>query len=808
VLPDKRRLRQLQRRLDDIDCAIAVVKKCNEAGVAPDDIKKGLAFIKPAYINPVDADSPSVLTGKIQNSLARAERFNQLLHALQRFSAAQLNLAALESLPIDQQLSAYRAALRQARGYEADVRNRVFLAGRQVLESLAANSPLRRNRAVAKFIEATSPTDFEDDFEVLYRACQALLPLLEASIDDALEVHVGGDELTYEAANLLYPLRKAPTFTSRPDAEGFFTFAPAVDPSERPRFDRRPRRRLETVTAAPAVDADGDIAIPDRPPLHPDVAAAGNQRQEAPPVDHPSAAASRRYHQPGSSTPRTPVATPVIDIAPGDTQVSLLQEFGVLDRPSTSTTRAVSPAASVRSGSSLGLSALTLDTASPPPTSTSRAENPKRKRQPPPPAALPASTSKIKLSPFCLRSMATPEYRFLLLGHPADPQRTLFALRFAVPTDRCRGPAVFFPVLLATVRLFSGSLEVDCSQSAVDASALAASNEDFPLALRRRGVDHWPAYWDALVALSRPSSAVESLVLRVGAQYSRSQVLYFGPVAELSAALPLLEVLPSSLSMVASWMESTPNAVSTADGSRRSAQSLSAAAVQRPSSLAEASTLPRAASPVLSVRDLTPPGASFPPDSPVVIMPRRSGSFSPSEIAPLHASPTWLRFGDVDVAIPAPTAAPGSAAAIVAPLRAPESKPAPSISAAAVAATPAGSSASSPHQGRVVAANLSAPSRNAAVLSTPVANAPGPVEPIRSRHRSAKTPGEPGAPVPGVSETPASSHTAHAFRTPAPSLHNRFATLAVADDGDDGASSSTSTSSTSSRRRRDPRPAP
>ncbi|KAJ3093571.1 hypothetical protein HDU96_002166 [Phlyctochytrium bullatum] len=121
--------------------------------------------------------------------------------------------------------------------------------------------------------------------------------------------------------------------------------------------------------------------------------------------------------------------------------------------------------------------------------------------------------------------MASSEYRFLLLGHPADPQRTIFALRFAVPADRFRGPAVFFPVLLATVRLFSESLEVDCSQSAVDATALATSNEDFPLALRRRGVDHWPAYWDALVALSRPSSAVESLVLRVGAQYSRSQVL-------------------------------------------------------------------------------------------------------------------------------------------------------------------------------------------------------------------------------------------------------------------------------------------
>ncbi|KAJ3089950.1 hypothetical protein HDU96_003575, partial [Phlyctochytrium bullatum] len=219
VFTDKRRLRQLQRRLDDIDCAIAVVKKCNDAGVAPDDIKKGLAVIKPAYINPVDADSPSVLVGKIQNSLARAERFNQLLHALQRFSAAQLNLAALESLPLEQQLPAYRAALRQARGYEADVRNRVFVAGRQVLESLAANSPLRRHRAVVKFIEATSPTDFEDDYEVLYRACQALLPVLEAAIDDALEVHSSGDELTYEAANLLYPLRKAPTFTSRPDAE-------------------------------------------------------------------------------------------------------------------------------------------------------------------------------------------------------------------------------------------------------------------------------------------------------------------------------------------------------------------------------------------------------------------------------------------------------------------------------------------------------------------------------------------------------------------------------------------------------------
>ncbi|KAJ3085315.1 hypothetical protein HDU96_005483, partial [Phlyctochytrium bullatum] len=330
----------------------------------------GLAVIKPAYINPVDADSPPVLTGKIQNSLTRAQRFNLLLHVLQRFSAVQLNLAAIESLPLEQQLSAYRAALRQARGYEADVRNRVFVAGRQVLETLAANSPLRRNRTVAKFIEATSPTDFEDDYEILYRACQALLPLLEASIDDALEAHASGDELTYEAANLIYPLRKAPTFTSRPDAEGYFTFTAAVELPERPRFDRRPRRRLEPVIAAPVIDADGDIAIPDRPPLHPDAAAAGNPRQEAPLVDHSSAATPRRYNQPSSSAPCSSVAPPVTDIAPEDTQVSLLQDFGVIPRPSTTTTRAVSPAASVRSGSSLGLSALTLDTASPPPTST------------------------------------------------------------------------------------------------------------------------------------------------------------------------------------------------------------------------------------------------------------------------------------------------------------------------------------------------------------------------------------------------------------------------------------------------------
>ncbi|KAJ3085684.1 hypothetical protein HDU96_005302, partial [Phlyctochytrium bullatum] len=121
--------------------------------------------------------------------------------------------------------------------------------------------------------------------------------------------------------------------------------------------------------------------------------------------------------------------------------------------------------------------------------------------------------------------MASPEYRFLLLGCPADPQRTIFALRFAVPADRFRGPAIFFPVLIATVRLSHGSLEADCSQSAVDASALATSNEDFPLALRRRGVDHWPAYWDSLIDLSRPAHAVESLVLRVGARYSQSQVL-------------------------------------------------------------------------------------------------------------------------------------------------------------------------------------------------------------------------------------------------------------------------------------------
>ncbi|KAJ3092465.1 hypothetical protein HDU96_002708, partial [Phlyctochytrium bullatum] len=388
--------------------------------------------------------------------------------------------------------------------------------------------------------------------------------------------------------------------------------------------------------------------------------------------------------------------------------------------------------------------------------------------------------------------MATPEYRFLLLGHPADPQRTLFALRFAVPTDRFRGPAVFFPVLLATVRLFSGSLEVDCSQSAVDASALAASNEDFPLALRRRGVDHWPAYWDALVALSRPSSAVESLVLRVGAQYSRSQVLYFGPVAELSAAMPLLEVLPSSLSMVASWMESTPNAASTADRSRRSAQSLSTAAVQRPSSLAEASTPPRAASPVLSVRDLTPPGALVPPDSPAVTMPPRSGSFSPSEVALMRASGTWLRFGEVEVALPTPPAPSGSSASVPAPFVMPQ----PALRAPGVAAdVPPAPSASQ------------APSAKFSDPPTPAAGVPGLVEPIRRRHRSAKTPGEPGATVPGVSETPVSFHTAHAFRTPAPSLHNRFAALAVADDGDDGASSSTSTSSTPSRRRRDPRPA-
>ncbi|KAJ3090679.1 hypothetical protein HDU96_003341, partial [Phlyctochytrium bullatum] len=240
--------------------------------------------------------------------------------------------------------------------------------------------------------------------------------------------------------------------------------------------------------------------------------------------------------------------------------------------------------------------------------------------------------------------------------------------------------------------------------------------------------------------------------------------------------------------MIASWMESVPRVTSTADRSRLSLP-VSVTAAGHTLSPAVAPPLPRGSSPVLSLRDLTPPGASNPPGSPAVTMPRRSGSLSPSEIVPLHGSSSWLRFGDVDVAIPAPLARPGSSASVPAPFVAPQPAPRAPATATIVSATPL---------------------VEAVDPSTPAVGASAPVQPVRSRHRAAKTPGGPltaDVAVRAVPDTPNSFHTAHAFRTPAPALSNRFAALTVADAGDDGASSSTSTSSASSRRRRDPRPA-
>ncbi|KAJ3088807.1 hypothetical protein HDU96_003987, partial [Phlyctochytrium bullatum] len=231
--------------------------------------------------------------------------------------------------------------------------------------------------------------------------------------------------------------------------------------------------------------------------------------------------------------------------------------------------------------------------------------------------------------------MDSSEPRFLLLINPTDPERTVFA-----------GPAAFHPVLMATLRLHTGRFDVECSHTPVDVAALQASNPGFPVPRRRRGADQWPAYWASLLAASVGADALEELVDRAGAMMSVSQIFYFGPSPEMAECMPSLELHSGSMSLLAAWIASVPSPAAPRDASFSFRPSPSPSVGSAAPSVASASSL-RPRSPIMSVGDLTPPGAPAPPPPRPVTMPSRPSSWPAPSATPMPAA--GLRFGDIEV---------------------------------------------------------------------------------------------------------------------------------------------------------------
>ncbi|KAJ3093381.1 hypothetical protein HDU96_002333 [Phlyctochytrium bullatum] len=100
--------------------------------------------------------------------------------------------------------------------------------------------------------------------------------------------------------------------------------------------------------------------------------------------------------------------------------------------------------------------------------------------------------------------MPAADERYLLLIDPSDAHRVVYALAFQVPVDRFTGPAVFHPVMLATLDGRNGGFTIDSSGDTVDVAALTTENPRFPDPHRRRSADNWPVYWDLLVPRSHP----------------------------------------------------------------------------------------------------------------------------------------------------------------------------------------------------------------------------------------------------------------------------------------------------------------
>ncbi|KAJ3092761.1 hypothetical protein HDU96_002615, partial [Phlyctochytrium bullatum] len=353
--------------------------------------------------------------------------------------------------------------------------------------------------------------------------------------------------------------------------------------------------------------------------------------------------------------------------------------------------------------------------------------------------------------------MDSSEPRFLLLVNPTDPERTVFVVRFFLPDDRFQGPAAFHPVLMATRRLHTGRFDVECSHTPVDVAALQTANPGFPVPRRRRGADQWPAYWASLLDASVGADALEELVDRAGAMMSVTQILYFGPSPEMVECMPSLELHTGSMSLLAAWIASIPSpaALRTSSFSFRPSPSPSVRSAA-PSVAAASSSRPR--SPIMSVGDLTPPGAAAAPPLRSVTMPSRPGSWPAPGATPMLSA--GLRFGDIEVDAPFTTTSPHPP---------PVSEP------------------------RVVSAHAPTPVSG---MATPLAAEYAPLaSSVRTLHRSAKTPRVRPSLPPPVPEpaTAASFHTARDSRTPA--LSNRFAALAVADADDPGESSSSSSAS-------------
>ncbi|KAJ3088262.1 hypothetical protein HDU96_004195, partial [Phlyctochytrium bullatum] len=72
--------------------------------------------------------------------------------------------------------------------------------------------------------------------------------------------------------------------------------------------------------------------------------------------------------------------------------------------------------------------------------------------------------------------MSVADERYLLLMDPSDVHRVVYALRFHVPVDRFTGPAVFHPVMLATLDGRHGGFTIDSSGDTVDVAALTTEN--------------------------------------------------------------------------------------------------------------------------------------------------------------------------------------------------------------------------------------------------------------------------------------------------------------------------------------------
>ncbi|KAJ3097013.1 hypothetical protein HDU96_000562, partial [Phlyctochytrium bullatum] len=306
----------------------------------------------PRRVDPLADTSPTALLGIVDSLLIDFPNWNGILPRFKKYDDVVFHRDCPHELfPNDasKAAAAIRNPVTEFQRFVDDARNQALNSG-----------------------GCPSPNDFRYNYE-LFKACSAVLPFLDHAINQAFAGEKSGrKDLSYEAQILLYSVAVPPAFTVLPESRGIFTFSSDV------KYEKHP----ENSPSNPAVDDDGDVIILDRPPLHQTCAAAptASSSKSAAAADPSISTADsrRRYNQAPATVSRAEKTPPPVDIAPGDTQLSVLADFGVI-KPTIApavNAGAASPAHSVRSTSSLGLSSLTLDSPEEP---SSRPDSPTTK---------------------------------------------------------------------------------------------------------------------------------------------------------------------------------------------------------------------------------------------------------------------------------------------------------------------------------------------------------------------------------------------------------------------------------------------